>query len=75
MCCMLLQLHQLDPLSSTLKYGLENPIVVDYQHKNAYTTHVVDKNQEFTEKIQAASMEIQTEEEQFVIGQIGQVTK
>ena len=75
MCCMLLQLHQLDPLSSTLKYGLENPIVVDYQDKSAYTTHVVDKNQEFTEKVQTASMEIQTEEEQFVIGQIGQVTK
>ena len=75
MCCMLLQLHQLDPLSSTLKYGLENPIVVDYQDKNAYTTHVVDKNQEFTEKVQTASMEIQTEEEQFVIGQIGQVAK
>ena len=75
MCCMLLQLHQLDPLSSTLKYPLDSPVVVDYQDKSAYATHVVDRNQEFTERVQAASMDVQAEEEQFVIGQIGQDSK
>ena len=76
MCCMLLQLHQLDPLSSTLKYGLDSPVVVDYTDKSAYATHVVDRNQEFTERVQATSMDIQTEEEQkMVIGQIGQASK
>ena len=75
MCCMLLQLHQLDPLSSTLKYPLDNPVVVDYQDKGAYATHVVDKNQEFTERVQVTSMEIQAEEEPFVIGRIGQTSK
>lgn len=75
MCCMLLQLHQLDPLSSTLKYPLENPVVIDYQDKGAYATYVVDKNQEFVEKVQDAQMETQAEEEPFVIGRIGQTFK
>ena len=76
MCAMLLQLHQLDPLSSTLKYGLDSPVVVDYTDKSAYATHVVDRNREFTERVQATSMDLQTEEEQkMAIGQIGQTSK